>query len=164
MIRKAVRADVPECAEVIRRSFRTVADELGFTEENAPRFTAFATTDERLLAQLDDKNRHMYAFVSDGGIAGYFSLLAKDNGVCELNNLCVLPEHRHGGIGAELLEYAFDTARSLGCGRMEIGIVEENKVLRGWYEEFGFVHTGTKKFDFFPFTCGYMEKILRKEE
>lgn len=106
----------------------------------------------------------MYAFVSDGGIAGYFSLLAKDNGVCELNNLCVLPEHRHGGIGAELLEYAFDTARSLGCGRMEIGIVEENKVLRGWYEEFGFVHTGTKKFDFFPFTCGYMEKILRKEE
>lgn len=31
MIRKAARADVPECAEVIRRSFRTVADELGFT-------------------------------------------------------------------------------------------------------------------------------------
>jgi len=26
--------------------------------------------------------------------------------------------------------------------------------------EFGFVHIGTQKFDFFPFTCGYMEKNL----
>ena len=24
----------------------------------------------------------------------------------------------------------------------------------------GFKHIGTKKFDFFPFTCGYMEKDL----
>ena len=48
MIRKAERADLPACADVIRKSFRTVADEFGFTEENAPRFTAFATTEERL--------------------------------------------------------------------------------------------------------------------
>ena len=43
---------------------------------------------------------------------------------------------------------------------MDICIVEENRLLRRWYEGFGFVHTGVKKFDFFPFTCGYMEKIL----
>ena len=43
---------------------------------------------------------------------------------------------------------------------MEILIVYENRVLIRWYEGFGFVHTGVKKFDFFPFTCGYMEKIL----
>ena len=28
------------------------------------------------------------------------------------------------------------------------------------YEQNGAVHTGTKKFDFFPFTCGYMVKEL----
>lgn len=50
----------------------------------------------------------------------------------------------------------------LGCDKMNIGIVEENKVLRKWYEAFGFMHTGTQKFDFFPFTCGYMEKKLQK--
>ena len=49
---------------------------------------------------------------------------------------------------------------SIYCDKINIGIVEENKVLRKWYESFGFVHTGTKKFDFFPFTCGYMEKNL----
>lgn len=30
MIRKAAKGDIPECVEVIRRSFRTVADEFGF--------------------------------------------------------------------------------------------------------------------------------------
>ena len=40
---------------------------------------------------------------------------------------------------------------------MKLSIVEENTVLRKWYERNGAVHTGTEKFDFFPFTCGYME-------
>ena len=48
----------------------------------------------------------------------------------------------------------------MGCKKMSIGIVEENKVLRKWYENNGFIHIGTKKFDFFPFTCGYMERDL----
>lgn len=43
---------------------------------------------------------------------------------------------------------------------MKIGIVEENRRLRQWYEDWGFVHTGTEKYDFFPFTCGYLEKRL----
>lgn len=34
------------------------------------------------------------------------------------------------------------------------------QVLRKWYEKLGFVHVGTQKFEFFPFTCGYMEKVL----
>ena len=44
--------------------------------------------------------------------------------------------------------------------KMKIGIVEENKKLRKWYEAHGFIHTHAEKFDFFPFTCGYMEREL----
>ena len=55
---------------------------------------------------------------------------------------------------------SFKSAQELNCNKINIGIVEENKVLRDWYESFGFVHIGTQKFDFFPFTCGYMEKNL----
>ena len=51
-------------------------------------------------------------------------------------------------------------AKELNFSKMNIGIVEENTVLRKWYEALGFIHTGTKKFDFFPFTCGYMEREL----
>ena len=43
---------------------------------------------------------------------------------------------------------------------MNIGIVEENQTLKKWYESFGFKHIKTQKFDFFPFTCGYMELML----
>ena len=47
MIRKIKSEEIPICVEVIKKSFLTVADEYGFTEENAPRFTAFATTQDR---------------------------------------------------------------------------------------------------------------------
>ena len=50
-----------------------------------------------------------------------------------------------------------EMAREQNCGEMKLSIVEENTVLRKWYERNGAVHTGTEKFDFFPFTCGYME-------
>ncbi len=47
----------------------------------------------------------------------------------------------------------------MGCKKMNIGIVEENTILRKWYEDNGFIHIGTKKFVFL-FTCGYMERDL----
>ena len=55
---------------------------------------------------------------------------------------------------------AFEKAIELNCSKIFIGIVEENAVLQKWYEMYGFVHTGIEKYDFFPFTCGYMEKKL----
>ncbi len=160
MIKQIDKKDIAECVKIIRESFQTVADEFGFTMENAPRFTAFATTEERLNWQLTRESRPMYAYYDNGTIVGYYSLLLQQNSECELNNLCVIPTYRHKGIGEELLQNAFKVAKEMGCSKINIGIVEENKVLRAWYETFGFIHTGTKKFDFFPFTCGYMEKDL----
>ncbi len=59
-----------------------------------------------------------------------------------------------------LLENAYIKAKEMGYKKMSIGIIEENKILRKWYEDNGFIHIGTKKFDFFPFTCGYMKRDL----
>jgi len=56
--------------------------------------------------------------------------------------------------------HSFDIAKSLGCSKINIGIVEENQTLKKWYESFGFKHIKTQKYDFFPFTCGYMELVL----
>ena len=116
MIQEIRQEDILQSVEVIRKSFATVANEFGITEENGARFTAFATDEERI--------------------------------------------NWHNKIGYSLLEHSFERAKELGCTKMNIGIVEENIVLRSWYEKYGFVHTGTEKFDFFPFTCGYMEKDL----
>ena len=157
MIREVRGEDIPECVRVIRRSHQTVADEFGFTEENAPRYVAFATDENRLNWQMEYQHRLMFLDEENGGIRGFYSLLTEPDGGCELGSLSVLPEYRHRGIGTELLRHAARTAREQGCGVMRLSIVEENTVLRKWYERNGAVHTGTEKFDFFPFTCGYME-------
>lgn len=161
MIRLVGRNELAECAGVIRNSFMTVAEELGITQENAPGYTAFSVTEEKLAEQAADEDRLMAAYFSESGrIIGYYSLLFQGNGECELNNLCVLPQYRHSNTGSALLDDSFARAKEAGCRKMNIGIVEENTVLREWYESKGFIHTGTKKFDFFPFTCGYMERKL----
>ncbi len=160
MIKVIHEKDIAECVNVIKESFLTVAGGLGFTVENAPRFTAFATTEDRLLHQLKNEHRPMYAYYDNSKIIGYYSLALQDNNECELNNLCVLPQYRHKHIGAILLEDAYIKAKEMGCKKMSIGIVEKNTILRKWYEDNGFIHIGTKKFGFFPFTFGYMKRDL----
>ena len=160
MIREVKREDLAACAALIRKSFQTVADEFGITAENAPRFTAFAVTEERLAGRMDAGHMLMFLDEEDGRICGYCSLKFRDQGVCELFNLCVLPGCRHRGIGSRLLRYAVWIAGKHGCTVMELSIVEENSVLRKWYERNGAVHTGTEKPDFFPFTCGHMKIFL----
>ena len=163
MIKEINKSDIAECVNVIRKSFQTVADEFGFTPENAPRFTAFATTEGWLVYQLEIEHRLMTAYFDDDGdnkILGYYSIQFLENHECELNNLCVLPEFRHKQIGEALIEDAVARAQNNNCTKIKISIVEENKVLRRWYETHGFVHTHCEKFDFFPFTCGYMEMEL----
>ena len=109
---------------------------------------------------MEEENRPMYAYVDNGKIIGFYSLLRQEGNAIELNNLCVSPACRHNGIAKSLLRHAYEVSRNLGCTKMNIGIVEENQVLRRWYEANGFVHTGTEKFDFFPFTCGYLYRDL----
>jgi len=157
MIREARREEIPECVRVIRNSHQTVADEYGFTEENAPRYVAFATDENRLMWHMDSEHRLMFLYEEDGVIKGYYSLLPKEDNEWELSNLSVLPEYRHQGIGTELLRHAVSTAREHDCRILRLSIVEENTVLRKWYERNGAIHTGSEKYDFFPFTCGYLQ-------
>ena len=156
MIREVRREEIPACVRVIRKSHQTVADTFGFTAENAPRYVAFATDENRLLWHMDSEHRLMFVDEKDGIIRGYYSLLLKKDNECELGNLSVLPEYRHRGTGTALLKHSVRIAREHHCKVMRLSIVEENTVLRKWYEQNGAVHTGTEKFDFFPFTCGYM--------
>ena len=163
MIRQANRADLAACAHVIRTGFQTVADAFGLTEKNAPRFTAFALTENKLAFQMEEEARLMYLDEEDGEICGFYSLLLCGGRTCELSNLSVLPAFRHRGIGGALLRHAAQEARGQGCKEMILSIVEENEQLKTWYEQNGAVHTGTKKFDFFPFTCGYMRMKLTEK-
>ena len=151
MIRKAERTDLPECVRVIRNSFQTVADQFGFTEENAPRFTAFATTEERLAWHLDGEHRLMYLDEENGKACGYYSLKLNGDDTCELSNLSVLPEYRHRGIGGRLLEFAIGEK-----GVRRLWALEKNTRAIRFYERHGFRLTGERKYE-----AGTAEFLMR---
>lgn len=145
--------------QIIERSFSTVAKEFGITKKNCPNHTAF-TTVKKLKNQYGDK-RDMFLYVKDNKYIGYFSINEKGGGAYELNNLCVLPEFRHGSAGREMVEFAENYVKNdLNGNKITIGIIDENTVLKKWYESLGFVYTGNKKFDSMPFTAGFMEMNL----
>ena len=164
MIRQLESSEFPQASEVIRASFATVANDLGLTEENCPRYVGFVTTAERLQTQLDWGWR-IYGLFEDEQIIGYVSIskVSADSdtvtvdGAYEIHNLAVIPERRHKGYGMQLLNFCVGEIRETGGTKINISIVEENTILKNWYAAYGFVHTGTKKYDHLPFTSGYME-------
>lgn len=158
MIRKANLDEMQACSDLIKESFASVADKFNITKENAPNYVAFSTTPDKLTEQYLS-GREMYVYVLDEHIVGFFSLSYHYSN-CEINNLCVLTERQHSGIGGELLYFAIERATDKQADKLTLSIVEENTKLKEWYSSFGFVHTHTKKYDFFPFTCGYMELTL----
>ena len=146
------------CLEIIHKSFITVADEFGMTKDNCPNHTAFMPID-KLIRQYES-GADMFLCQHNGEYVGYFSLVNNGESV-ELNNLSVLPEYRHLGIGKKLVEYAKDyVIKNTGAKIITIGIIEDNTILKDWYETLGFIHTGTKKFDSLPFTVGFMELTI----
>ena len=142
----------------MHKSFQTVADDLHLTRENCPGHTAFMPP-EKLRAAFDG-GCFLFLYRCKSSFVGYFSLHPTADGA-ELDHLAVLPAYRHQGLGKELVCYAADYAKShLRAQKIQIGIVEENTVLKTWYQSQGFVHTGTKQFDHLPFTVGFMELEL----
>lgn len=155
IIRVESKEQLDICLDIVHLSFQTVADEMNLTKDNCSSYTAFMPI-EKLISQFEN-DAPMFLYQYNGYFAGYFSLSINDDSV-ELNNLAVLPEYRHLGIGKELADYAITYSKNiLGANKIKIGIVEENTILKEWYEKIGFVHTGTKKFEHLPFTVGFME-------
>lgn len=158
MIKQIEYPELEQCLEVIRNSFSTVAEEFNLTEQNAATNGAFMKI-QRLQNDYD-KGGMMYGYEQNGKIVGFAQLVPKNDGIFELEKLAVLPAYRHNGYGRQLIEFIADKAKACEARKITIGIIEENKRLKDWYLQNGFVHTGTKKFDHLPFTVGFMEMQL----
>ena len=152
------------CVPVVRAAFQTVADDLGLTEQSAPTNPAFMTL-ERLREARGRGVRMFAALDGEGASAAPVGFVALERsrrgpGVLYLERLAVLPAHRHRGLGRALMDHAFAQARAAGAERISIGIVDEHAVLKRWYLAYGFVETGTRRFEHLPFTVCYMEKAV----
>jgi ribosomal protein S18 acetylase RimI-like enzyme len=150
--------ELEECADVIRKSFLTVAKDFGLTAENCPTNGAFIKK-ERLAEELE-KGHILYGMVSDHQIIGYMQLEKSTEELYFLQKLAVLPEFRHLGLGKKLLDYAKEMVAGWGGKRISIAIIDENIVLKNWYLAYGFIPTMTRKFEHLPFTVGFMNLEL----
>ena len=159
-LRPIRRDEIPECVRVIRESFMTVAREFGYTKEKSPLFTGYLISEERLYRQFDYEKRPMLCYELGGKIVGYYSLAMPKNGVCEINNLAVLPNFRHLGIGELMVRDAIERMRQAGCKAAFVDIVDENLRLRSWYERLGFRYEKTVRLDGYEFLNSYMLKEL----
>lgn len=158
VIKEICNTHVDICADVIRQSFLTVANEFGLTKENCPSNGAFIQSN-RLSAERD-KGVLQFGLYLQEDIIGFFALEDKGSGVFELEKLAILPGHRHLQYGAHMLDFAKQQVESSNGRKITIGIIEENERLKSWYQKHGFIHTGTKKYAHLPFTVGFMELAI----
>ncbi|WP_238457802.1 GNAT family N-acetyltransferase [Desulforamulus ferrireducens] len=160
-IRPLTVEHLPAYADVISKSFATVARDFGLTKENCPGHKSFITND-RLKSKFKD-GYYPFGLCIGDKIIGFASLTALNNGTYEMNDVSVLPEYRRYGYGKMILDFCKAKVKSFGGSKIIIGIMEESTVLKDWYTANGFVHTETKKFEHLPFTVGYMEWKAKTE-
>ena len=161
-IREAKQSDMADLVNLLRDSFRDVAERFELTEENCPRFLAFCTN-KRIESNLE-KGVTYYILEKDGRPCGCVALERAKPDVCYLMRLAVLPKHRGKGYGKMLVRHIFDRARKTGTHRVEIAMISKDRKLKSWYKKLGFLQKSTKKFDHLPFTVAFMYRELSREE
>jgi Sortase and related acyltransferases len=158
MIKLIQENQLPDCLEVIHRSFATVAEEFELTPENCPSNGAFIPLSR--LQNDYDRGNMMFGLYDDEKIIGFMEIAEYNTEICGLEKLAVLPEYRHNGYGKQLLDFAKKTAVDKGYKIMHVGIIDKNTRLKNWYSKYGFIHTGTNTFPRIPFVVGYMQLMI----
>ncbi|MCL2421165.1 MAG: GNAT family N-acetyltransferase [Defluviitaleaceae bacterium] len=146
---------LPIYAEVIRKSFATVAKDYGLTFENCPGHWSFIT-DEQLAEKFSD-NYYPFGYFTDGKLVGFASLTKKGKDTFEMNAVSILPEYRHFGYGKTLLEFCKRKVVELEGKKIAISLADTDTMLKKWYADNGFIYIGAEKFDHLPLPVRYME-------
>ncbi len=154
-IREVTGDSLETNADIIRKSFGTAAGELGINLDNAPMYPAF-TTAER-LGELRSRGAEFFGLFIDDVPAGFVAVEKEKDGKYYMKRLAVLPEYRHGGCGKELVDFTIDYVKNKGIEKLYIAIVNEQTVLKDWYQGMGFRETSVKTFERLPFTVCFME-------
>ncbi|HOF33028.1 MAG TPA: GNAT family N-acetyltransferase [Spirochaetota bacterium] len=151
------KEELSDALSVLKKSFKTVADEFGLTKENAPTNAAFMTL-ERLIETTGD-GVSLFGLFENGILVGTVALeKSKENPeIFYLERLSVLPEKRHLGYGRKLMDFAKNRAAVEKAKKISIGVIDSNEILKSWYIEYGFKETMIKSYDHLPFKVCFME-------
>ena len=153
-----IASEIGAVGALIRGAFSEVAERLGFTRENSPGFTTFVS-DEKLLAHLGRPEARCLGIREEGKWIGFVAVVPYEDEFM-IARLAVYPEFRHRGYGRMLMDAACEAAREMGLSEIGLGVVNENAVLKRWYEALGFVADEPFPFPGMAYTaCGMFKKL-----
>ena len=103
-------------------------------------------TREMYLAELENRNVS-YCFLAsfDNGPAIGFCSFWRVLDELHINNLAVLPDFRHRGVGAELLAFVLNEGARLGALRATLEVRRSNTPALMLYERYGFTVAGNSR-------------------
>jgi len=159
-IRICTKEDTQVLAEIIRRSFRDVAERFGLTQENAPRHPSNCTVDW-IRKDMEDGVTY-FAIGNKNHVVGCVALERANAEVCYFERLAVLPDQRGCGFGKALVKHVLSEAKLLGVHYVSIGIIAEQTKLKDWYKRLGFVEGESKEFPHLPFRVTFMSYGIKK--
>ena len=157
-IRQATEDDATLLAAIIRDSFLTVAQRLGFDPATVPRHSSNCTP-EWVRQQLDEGTT-FYILEREGAPCACVALEQREDHAYYFKRLAVLPPYRRQGFGGALVRHVTAQAQARGARRLELATLAEVPHLRAWYERLGFRHKETTSFPHLPFTLVFMYKDL----
>jgi GNAT superfamily N-acetyltransferase len=153
-IRTAGSDEAGLLAELIRSSFRDVAERFGLTLRNCPSHPSNCTAE---WIQKDWERGVTFYILENGfGPVGCVALEKASPELCYLERLAVLPAERGQGYGKLLAEHVFSLASAMGTQAVSIAIIAEQSELKQWYEKLGFVEKETKTYPHLPFRVMFM--------
>jgi ribosomal protein S18 acetylase RimI-like enzyme len=90
-----------------------------------------------LEAQVAAGYRH-YRVEVDGGLAGYFALHAREDGVMILTHLYVRSAYRGKGVGQRVMSWVAREGKALGVPAIELVVLRKNAGAVSFYERQGY--------------------------
>ena len=153
-IREANSEDISLLSDLIRQSYRDVAERFKLTPSNCPKHPSNCTEE---WIENDLARGVSYFILEHKGIpAGCVAIERADDNLSYLERLAVLPHERKNGFGSQLVEHIFHTAQELHSKKISVGIIAAQTELKQWYRKFGFVERDTKEFTHLPFRVTFM--------
>lgn len=155
-----VTEDFDQWTDVIRRSFITVAQAFGLSEELVPSHGAFIKVET--LHRMHQRGVVFFGLMADGLPVGFVAIKKGQGPDYRLEKLAVLPSYRHCGLGKGLVEKGVRYVMSQGGGNMTIGVIEDHTDLVNWYRGMGFVTCKSKSFKHLPYRVCFMKRPIEK--
>ena len=153
-IKTATIDDSAILTDLIRNSYRDVAQRFDLTSENCPKHPSNCTDD--WIRNDFTRGVSYYIIAHNGRPTGCAALEIPEPDLGYLERLAVLPADRRQGIGRRLVDHVFNRAKAAGVKKISIGIIGAQTDLKRWYQKIGFFEGATKEFEHLPFRVTFM--------